>query len=269
MNSTATSLRAFVKWAGGKQALCTDISSRFPEFDRYYEPFLGGGSVFFALEAQEAVLADANGWLIDTYCAIRDDWAAVCDELDRFKNTKTEFQRIRAIRPESLSLIQRAAQFIYLNKTCFRGLFRVNRSGQFNVPYGAYDRRYYERENLEAVSMRLQSATLMHCDFEFALSGVGASDFIYLDPPYYKVGGYSDFNRYTASQFRAADHIRLAAVCRELDARGVRWALSNSDTPFVRELYAGFRVSEIESRREINLNARSRNIIELIITNYE
>ena len=133
-------------------------------------------------------------------------------------------------------MFQRTAHLIYLNKTCFRGLFRVNRHGQFNVPYGQYDRRYYDPDNLSAVAAALAGVEIRRCDFELCLSDVTAGDFVYMDPPYYKLGGYSDFNRYTKDQFRQNDHFRLAALCRELDLRGVRWAVSNSDTDFVRRV---------------------------------
>ena len=145
----------------------------------------------------------------------------------------------------------------------------MNRRGQFNVPYGAYDRRYYDPDNLAAVSLSLGGAEFRTGDFEFALDGLSGTDFAYLDPPYYKLGGYADFNRYTAGQFRRADHVRLAALCRELDAKGIAWALSNSETPLVRHLWRGFRMRPISARREIQLNSRKRDVSELLITNYD
>src|SRR5207237_9329414 len=144
------------------------------------------------------------------------------------------------------------------------GLFRVNRKGRFNVPYGAYDRRYYDLDNLRAVARALERVELRPGDFERCLQDVTPDDIVYLDPPYFKLGGYSDFNRYTPGQFRDNDHIRLAACCRELDLRGVRWAVSNSDTQFVRELFRGYRIEVLENRREINLNSEDRDINELL-----
>ena len=132
-----------------------------------------------------------------------------------------------------------------MNKTCFRGLFRVNRQGQFNVPYGEYDRRYFDAAELAAVSDAVKNIVFRAGDFEQTLQDVEEGDFVYFDPPYYKIGGYSDFNRYTKGQFRENDHIRLAAVCRELDRRKVLWAISNSDTDFVRRLFAGYSLQEI------------------------
>ncbi len=259
----------FVKWAGGKQGIARRLAGLFPPgFERYFEPFVGGGSVLFAFQPRNAVIGDANEWLISTYQAIREDWAQVAEILDGLENTKEEYERIRSILPGELSLFQRAAHLVYLNKTCFRGLFRVNRQGKFNVPYGQYDRRYYDPTNLRAVSEVLQNVELRQVDFELCMHDVTDRDFVYLDPPYYKLGGYSDFNRYTKSQFRENDHFRLAALCRELDSRGVRWAVSNSDTDFIRDLFTGYSLTAIGNRREINLNSGNRDITELLITNY-
>lgn len=262
--------RPFLKWAGGKQRLADRLIEFFPKsFETYYEPFLGGGSVLFSLLPQSAVVADENEWLIDTYRAIRKNWSGVAEILDVMENSKEEYLRLRAVLPDSLGETERAALLIYLNKTCFRGLFRVNKQGQFNVPYGAYDRRYYSAENLAAVSRSLEHVEFREGDFEIGLYGIGTSDFAYLDPPYFKLGGYADFNRYTPGQFREADHVRLAALCRELDVRGVRWALSNSDTALVRTLFDEFVIHEIPARREINLNSGNRSTVELLVTNYD
>jgi DNA adenine methylase len=258
-----------VKWAGGKQGLAPRLIPYFPRtFDRYYEPFVGGGSVLFAFYPPRAVIGDLNEWLIDTYEAIRLDHGRVATILDGMINTRDEYLRIREIRPDTLDLFHRAAHLIYLNKTCFRGLFRVNRHGQFNVPYGQYDRRYYDPENLKAVALALENVDIRRGDFELCLQDVTDKDFVYLDPPYYKLGGYADFDRYTKHKFRENDHVRVAAVCRELHERGVRWAVSNSDTEFIRHLFEGYRVVVIDSRREINLNSEDRDITELLIMNY-
>lgn len=266
-----TKMRAkpFVKWAGGKQGLAETLVTYFPTpIRKFYEPFIGGGSVLFTMTPDAAVVGDQNEWLLETYAAIRDDWKKVAAILDTLPNTRTDFLRIRSVRPESLDLFARAAHFIYLNKTCFRGLFRVNRQGGFNVPYGEYQRAYYDPKNLQAAAKALSHVEIRSTDFELTLHDVTKEDFVYLDPPYFKLGGYSDFNRYTRFQFHANDHMRLAAVCREMNDRGIRWAVSNSDTPFVRSLFDGFEIIEIENRREINLNSQSRDITELLIINY-
>lgn len=261
--------KPFIKWAGGKQGLSRQLVSLFPnDFSTFYEPFLGGGSIFLTTQPNHAVLNDMNSWLVDTYLAVRDHWRDLARTLDTLENTKEKFLEIRSIDPYSVDEITRAAYFIYLNKTCFRGLFRVNKKGKFNVPYGAYDRRYYDIENLEAVSWSLQDTVIYNGDFELALFGISGNDFAYFDPPYYKLGGYSDFNRYTKDQFNEGEHLRLAALCRELDTKGVRWAVSNSNTEFVRKIFDGYHFTEISSRREINLNSTNRNVKELFITNY-
>ena len=258
-----------LKWAGGKQGIATRLVESFPkDFDRYFEPFVGGGSVLLTLRPRKAIVGDANDWLIDTYEAIRENHAEVARILDGMENTKEEFLRVRSVHPGTLSLSRRAAHLIYLNKTCFRGLFRVNRQGRFNVPYGQYDRRYYDPINLKSVAEVFGGIEFRRGDFELCSHDVTERDFVYLDPPYYKLGGYSDFNRYTRDQFRPNDQFRVAALCRELDRRGVRWAVSNSDTAFVRDLFAGYHLNPVKNRREINLNSQSRNITELLITNY-
>lgn len=260
--------KPILKWAGGKQALARFLVERFPlDCGCYYEPFLGGGSVLLEFQPSKAVVGDLNDWLLDTYEAVRQDWRQVATALDGMKNSKSEFMRIRRIRPRDLALSERAAHLIYLNKTCFRGLFRVNKRGEFNVPYGAYDRRYYAPDNLQAISELLRRIEIRRGDFEMCLHDVKRQDFVYFDPPYFRLGGYSDFNRYTPEQFRVGDHLRLAALCRELDARGVRWAVSNSNTPLIRELYAGYSIVAVDARREINLNSGQRRIQELLITN--
>lgn len=269
LENSITTAKPFIKWAGGKQALTRQLIDYFPtDFDTYYEPFIGGGSIFFGITAKKAVIADYNTWLVDTYNAIKTNWEEVATILDSLPNDKESYLQIRAIIPETLSLYERAAHFIYLNKTCFRGLFRVNRKGMFNVPYGEYNRRYYDPDNLKNASIRLNDAIIRQGDFELNIYGVSPNDFIYFDPPYYKLGGHSDFNRYTDQQFRENDQIRLAALCVELDQNGIRWALSNSNTDFIRRLYDDFNFLEINARREINLNSKSRNIKEFLITNY-
>jgi DNA adenine methylase len=264
-----TEVKPILKWAGGKQGLAGYLVRQFPQkMGTYFEPFVGGASVLLTLRPSHAFIADRNEWLMDTYHAIRDDWRRVAEILDTLKNTKREYLKIRAIQPTGLDLFRRAAHLIYLNKTCFRGLFRVNRKNEFNVPYGAYDRRYYDPDNLAAVGLTLEHVQMRSCDFELAIEGITKRDFVYFDPPYYKLGGYSDFNRYTRFQFRENDHIRLAAICRELHGKGIRWAVSNSSTEFIRSLFRGFRMISVANRREINLNSQERGISELLIMNY-
>lgn len=261
--------KPFLKWAGGKQSLAKTLVKHFPRnIDTYYEPFLGGGSVFFELQPQKAILGDYNSWLIETYATLKTDHTSILPYLDNMKNTKQKYLYYRSIDPNELSNIEKAAHLIYLNKTCFRGLFRVNRKGKFNVPYGNYDRRYYDRDNLRNVANDLQNVEFRCGDFELNIDGIQEDDFVYFDPPYYKLGGFADFNRYTENQFRAKDHIRLASLCHELDKRNIKWAVSNSNTKFVRYLFENFCITQIANRRDINLNAKNRTVDELLITNY-
>jgi DNA adenine methylase len=258
-----------LKWAGGKQIVASTLVKYFPDdYNRYFEPFVGGCSVALQVDSHPPVLNDQNEWLIDTYEAVRDDWRQVANILDSLVNTEAEFYRIRSLDHWTLDRYTRAAHLIYLNKTCFRGLFRVNKNNRFNVPYGGYNRRYYDAVNLAAFSSFLQRCELRCTDFEVALYDATPEDFIYFDPPYHRIGGYSDFNRYTSSKFKEVDHIRLRNLCHELDERGVHWVQSNSSTKFIRELYKGFNIEEITNRREINLNSKSRDITELIVKNF-
>lgn len=261
--------KPFVKWAGGKQSLANTLCSYFPEFSgTFFEPFLGGGSIFLTLRPERSILGDANEWLICTYKMIKKDWVKVAKILDSLENTKEQFLYYRKKSQTLSDDYERAAYFIYLNKTCFRGLFRVNKSGHFNVPYGEYERRYYDPENLEQLSKILKKATIKCSDFESLVSSAKKGDFVYFDPPYYKLGGYSDFNRYTSDRFNESEHKRLLKLCKILDCNDVMWAVSNSDTQFVRDLYKNFKQIGINARREINLNSKSRNINELLIVNY-
>lgn len=258
-----------LKWAGGKQIIARMLVEFFPtNYRRFYDPFVGGCSVALECGAREGLLNDQNAWLIDTYRVIRDNWRRVAEILDTMRNTEEEFYRIRHVNPQTVDEFRRAAMLIYLNKTCFRGLFRVNKHNQFNVPYGRYDRRYYDPANLAAFAEFVSNFELRVGDFELALADAGPDDFVYLDPPYHRIGRYSDFNRYTSGKFKEIDHLRLRNVCAELDRRGIRWLQSNSSTKYIRELYSGFRVAEITNRREINLNSNSRDIKELVIRNF-
>lgn len=268
-HGAALMAKPIIKWAGGKQGVAETIVSHFPNRYRvYYEPFVGGGSILLTLNPKQAIIGDLNKWLVDTYKAVRKDWQKVATILDCMVNSKEYFLGIRLEHPDNVNIYERAARFIYLNKTCFRGLFRVNKNGQFNVPYGAYSRRYYDPDNLKEFSKSPESLDVRWGDFELISKDISKDDFIYLDPPYYRLGGYSDFNRYTQNQFRENDQIRLANFCNILDDNGIRWAQSNSNTPFIQKLYSRFRINRIKNRREINLNSANRDIDELLIMNY-
>jgi DNA adenine methylase len=240
-----------------------------PGFQRYVEPFLGSAAVFFALRPPSALLADLNEELVVCFRRVRQDAEEVMALLDGMGNTEEEFLRVRATDPLSLSEAERAARVVYLNKTAFRGLWRVNRRGQFNVPYGAYDRPLFNPEVVSAASAALQVAELRHADFERVLADARDGDWVYLDPPYVPAGGYSDFKRYTAGQFRADDHARLAELCRELDSRGIPFLLTNTNNEAARALYGDFDLHVLPTRRDVNLNSLKRSSTDLLVANYD
>lgn len=229
---------------------------------------MGSAAVFFEAAPQSAELADSNEELVVCFREVAARPAEVMDLLDRMPNTRDDYYRIRSSEPGSLSRTERAARVIYLNKTGFRGLWRVNRNGGFNVPYGAYDRPYYNRSNFLEASRALQGVVLSCEDYSESLMKAEPGDWVYLDPPYVPLGGYSDFKRYTSAQFREPDHWALAKRMKEASDRGVYVMLTNSDTPLVREIFDGFALTSMATRRDINLTARKRASSDLVISNY-
>ncbi|WP_433212968.1 DNA adenine methylase [Dactylosporangium sp. CS-047395] len=261
--------RSFIKWAGGKTRYATQLVAAAPPFTgRYWEPFMGSAAVFFELRPTKAVLSDANPELVACFQAVATDPEAVMVRLDAMANTPEQFDRIRRQDPTTLNPIERAARVIYLNKTAFRGLWRVNRRGGFNAPYGAYDRPYYRRETLLEASQALAAADIRLCDFADALRESAAGDWVFLDPPYLPEGGFADFKRYTPGQFRDADHERLAAEMHDASRRGVLLTMTNSDTDATRQIYTGFHTTRMATRRDINLRAAERASFDLVLTNY-
>lgn len=263
--------RPFIKWAGGKTALLETLR-RFvpPWYNRYLEPFVGGGAFFFDLAPAEAILSDTNAELIHCYAVVRDNPEKLFAALSGREISEAMFYRTRALNPDVLSDIERAARFIYLNKTCFNGLYRVNRSGQFNTPFGHYKKASLaELSRLRSASDILQNAKLICGDYyDVLLAEAKAGDFIYIDPPYHPVSEYSDFKRYTKQQFRHEDHVRLASVFRELDQRGCALLLSNSWHKEMIKLYKGFHLETVCAPRFINCKGDRRgDIREIIVSN--
>jgi DNA adenine methylase len=263
-----------VKWVGGKTKLLPELLARIPEhYHRYYEPFAGGAALFFRLAPRRAVLADSNPDLIGLYTAVANDVNAVIRRLEahRDQHDEAHYYEMRARwndRDAQWSTPERAAAFIYLNKTCFNGLWRVNRAGAFNVPIGRYtDPPICVPDALRAASAVLARAELRRCDYRAAVRDARAGDFLYFDPPYDPVTTTANFTSYTADAFGPDEQRALAATARELVARGCQVMLSNSDTPFIRSLYKGFRVDRVKCPRAINSNAAKRgDVDELIIT---
>ncbi len=269
--------RPFLKWAGGKAQLIPEILKRIPEeFSAYHEPFLGGGAVFFALFRQGILdnkpvyLSDNNPELINAFRVVRDEAEQLLKKLAKLrnKNNSHDYYRIRDQRPRSP--VNRAARLIYLNRTCYNGLYRVNSRGRFNVPFGRYKNpRIYDPENILAVSRALQEVNIHLEDFEKVLERASAGDFVYFDPPYYPVSETANFSSYTSSGFSQKDHERLAEVFEALVEKGVFVMESNSDTEFTRQTYRRWHLHRVLAKRAINSNPSGRGAIaELIITSY-
>lgn len=264
--------RPFLKWAGGKRQLLPEIRRRLPRrMATYHEPFLGGGAVFFALAREgafeRAVLADANAELIETYVAIRDRLEDVIELLSRCEYDEGFYYHARALRPADLDLAERAARTIYLNRAGFNGLYRLNKRGAFNVPFGRHvNPRLLDEPNLRAVSDVLQDVALVTADFEAAVAEAAPGDAVYFDPPYVPVSETSFFTAYDGTTFTMEEQARLAALMWRLDDRRVHALLSNSESRQTRELYRGLRIERVEATRAINSRADRRGPVgELLV----
>lgn len=263
----------FLKWAGGKGQLLAQMTRYFPEdLGRYHEPFLGGGAVFFYLSPREAILSDSNPELIHAYRMVRNNLGVLMTSLDVHKARAAEksyFYDVRMMCPDNLSPASRAARMIFLNKTCFNGLYRVNSKGRFNVPFGGYRHPTLYGRNLQLASTALQSAQLHAEDFRLACKRPGRGDFVYLDPPYHPLSETSAFTDYTREGFGRRDQEDLAAIYRALDHRGCKVMLSNSSTPWLRELYQEYYQVTLKAKRAINCKGTGRGAIdELLVMNY-
>lgn len=261
-----------VKWVGGKTRLLPEIAARLPRtYGRYFEPFAGGAAVFFHLAPHAAVLADRNADLIATYRAVATDPEGVIRRLaiHRAAHDEGHYYATRARWNDATvawSPLDRAATFIYLNRTCYNGLYRVNRAGGFNVPMGRYKNPLVcDPEGLRAASRVLAAANLVCADYRTAVADAGAGDLVYFDPPYDPVTTTANFVSYTAGAFGPDDQRALAGLARTLIDRGVAVVLSNSDTPFIRSLYKGLRIDRVRCARAINCNADRRGDVDEVI----
>ena len=272
--------KPFVKWAGGKRQIINELKKYVPEdYDCYYEPFIGGGALFFELAPKKAVINDSNNELMNVYEVMCDEhkYSKMCHLLNSYevKNSEEFYYELRnkdrdMKKFEKLNDYTRAARTIYLNKACFNGLYRVNSKGEFNVPYNKKNKvNTYDKENLLVVHMYLtmNDVTIMNTDFEEALKQAKKGDFVYIDPPYDQIN--SSFTSYTLEGFDHNEQRRLAKVFKELSDRGVQVMLSNHNTDLIRELYKDYNIHVIEAKRNINSNGKKRGKVEeVIITNY-
>lgn len=273
--------KPFVKWAGGKGQLLARLTSLMPKsFHTYYEPFLGGGALFFHLQPRVAVLNDVNKTLIGAYRSVQKNpqrLVEILSELEeRYRSLRPEarrnfYNKIRdAFNHSKSPSYQKSAYLVFLNRTCFNGLYRENASGKFNVPFGAYKNpTICSADLINADSQALQNAKLLATTFDKAVAAAGKGDFVYFDPPYHPLSKTSQFTTYSQGGFLEREQVKLFETFCRLNDRGCMIMLSNSYTPFIRKLYADFRQQEVGANRAINSRAAKRGkISELIIMNY-
>ncbi len=264
-----------VKWVGGKRQLMFELLKNMPEnYNRYFEPFIGGGALFFELQPDNAYISDMNEELINLYQVVRDNVDELINDLQKHDISKEYFMEIRNIdrteEYQNWSDIKKASRFIYLNRTCFNGMYRVNSKGEFNVPFGHYKNpRILDENNLINCSHLLQRTEIKQADFSEILKKVKKGDFVYFDPPYVPLSETSSFTSYTKDGFDIDMQFKLRDVCDELDFMGVKFLLSNSDTKLVNELYENYNIKKVFASRQINANADGRGkITEVLVRNY-
>lgn len=268
-----------VKWVGGKRQLLECLMPLFPEtYTSYCEPFIGGGAVLFALQPQKAIVNDINRELIGVYRAIKDDVEALIKRLAQFENTKECFYEVRgwdrnAEFYNQLTDIDKAARVIFLNKTCYNGLYRVNSAGEFNTPFGRYKNPNIVNEStLRAVNEYFNTAdvTILNTSYSEAVQGLLENSFVYLDPPYDPISVTASFTGYNAGGFSREDQIALRDCCRQLDAAGIKFMLSNSATEFIQDIYSEFNITIVPAKRAINSVGSKRGCVdEVVVRNYE
>lgn len=269
----------FVKWVGGKRQLLNEIEKHIPEqFSRYYEPFVGGGAVLFHVQPKNAVINDSNEELVNLYNIIKESPEELIEDLKKYKNEEKYFYEVRGIDREKekyleLSNIQRASRIIFLNKTCYNGLFRVNSSGEFNSPFGRYKNPNIVNDvTIKAVGNYLSKndIQILNTDYEKSLSKIRKGAFVYFDPPYDPISDSSSFTGYTKNGFDRTEQERLKKVCDKLNDKGVKFLLSNSSTEFIRDLYKDYNIFSIKAKRAINSKGNGRGeTTEVLVKNYE
>ncbi len=276
MNNLKSSLPAvladtkpLLKWAGGKTQLLGELLSKMPKkYGRFIEPFFGGGALFFSVRPANGIIADSNPELVNLYRSVADDVDGVISCLSRYQNTEEFFYDVRAQDSTKMTTSEAAARTIYLNRTCFNGLYRVNRQGRFNVPFGRYKNpKILDEASLQAASILLRDTTIICGDYKSVLrEHAQQGDFIFLDPPYLPVSEYADFKRYTKEQFYEEDHVELAAEVARLHDLGCHVILTNSNHPLVHEQYRNFAVEVVQTKRFISCNGKGRTGEDVIVT---
>lgn len=272
-------MKPFLKWVGSKQSLVDKLLKRVPpSFKVYHEPFLGSGAMYLALLPKRARLSDSNEELIRTFRTVRDDHRTLWVRLSvraamkvDIEEEKKRYHRMRSLDPALLNDTEAAERMIYLNRTGFNGLYRVNSKGRFNVPFGNRlftlpDQMYTQ---IASAFEQLSTAALSAADFRLALKAPSKGDFVYLDPPYVPVSRTASFTGYQPGGFTIDDQVRLAEICGRLHKKEVKWMLSNADTELARALYEGYNITELTAKRSVSASGESRGPAkELVVTNY-
>jgi DNA adenine methylase len=274
-----TNLQPVLKWVGGKRQIIQQIMELIPDdYGRYFEPFFGGGSVFLSIGPKSAVINDYNSELMNLYRIIKINPDGLVRVLSSLKNEKTEFYRIRNLDRnidfhKSNTDEFRAARTVFLNKTCFNGLYRVNANGEFNVPFGNYKNpKILDSENIYRMSEFLNkyNIKILNTDYSDSLKYIRKNDFVYFDPPYDPISDTSSFTSYTEKGFIKEDQINLKKTCDVLNSKGVKFLLSNSATDFILDLYKDYNITLLDVRRNIAASNEKRKIVkEVLIRNYE
>lgn len=271
--SPSEPLRPFVKWVGGKRQLLDLLNGTVPSHNRYIEPFIGGGALLFSRQPNSATISDINPELINCYQIIRDNVEGLVRSLRCHKNTEDHFYMVRAKKTDTMTPVQRASRFIYLNKTCFNGLYRENKSGQFNTPFGRYTNPcIVDEDNLHAISRYLRRANveILHSGYQHVLTTAQVGDLVYFDPPYAPLTKTANFAAYTKAGFTQADQEALAETFATLHRRGVKLMLSNSNADLIRDLYKDFSIETVYATRAISCKGagRAKAANEVLVTNF-
>jgi DNA adenine methylase len=267
--SCSKDLKPVLKWAGGKRQLIDHIVKKFPKsYNKFIEPFIGGGALFFYLNKKNSIISDINEELINLYKQISKNPKKIISRIKNYKNTKDDFYNTRKSVPRND--LDRACRTIYLNKTCFNGLYRVNQKGEFNVPYGNYKNvNFFDEKNLIEISKLLKQTQIIHGSYETILKKFAMKkDLIFLDPPYLPISKNSDFKRYNKEQFYFDDHKNLANLYKELDRRGCYLILTNSNSERIIDLYKNYKISIYSTKRNINNVGNKRVGKDIIVTNF-
>lgn len=260
--------KPLLKWAGGKGQMLPALARYVPkQMNRYVEPMVGGGALFFALSHKKSLIADANPELINFYRMIVENLDKVLVQFTAWSFDERTFYELRSLRFDDLDGITAAARLLYLNRACFNGLYRVNRDGHFNVPWGRYKQSFKpDYEKFASARNVLSKSQIELGDFRILLEEEArAGDFIFLDPPYVPIGPNSDFKRYTRAQFHEADHVALASLVHRLSARGCELVVTNSNHPLVHDLYQDYKLEVVPTKRNVNSRASGRTGEDVII----